>query len=77
MIESENKIPRKGQCFNETRTKTAIRYAKENDRKKREGEREWEKVRRREVEREGEIKERESERESKIHVKSPKPRNKA
>jgi hypothetical protein len=45
-----------------TRTKTSIRYAKENDREKRERRRE---------------RRRESERESKILVKSSKPRNKA
>ena len=43
----------------ETRTKTSIRYAKENDREKRErereGEREREKGRRRDIEREGEM----------------------
>ena len=38
-----------------TRTKTSIRYAKENDREKREGRRERKKGRRRDIEREGEI----------------------
>ena len=52
-------------CYKKTRTKTSIRYAKENDREKRERRRER-------IERD-----RESERESKILVKSPKPRNKA
>jgi hypothetical protein len=42
-----------------TRTKTSIRYAKENDR---ENLREREKVRRRDIEREGDIRERERER---------------
>ena len=42
-----------------TRTKTSIRYAKENDREKREKEREKKKGRRRDIEREGEIRERE------------------
>ena len=48
-----------------TRTKTSIRYAKENDREKRERRREKErrrerdKGRRRDIEREGEIRERE------------------
>ena len=64
-------------CNYETRTKTSIRYAKENDGEKRERRRERKKGRRRDIEREGEIRERESERESKILVKSPKPRNKA
>ena len=41
-----------------TRTKTSIRYTKENDREKREKDREREKGRRRDIEREGEIRER-------------------
>ena len=47
-----------------TRTKTSIRYAKENDREKREREkkRERKKGRRRDIERVGEIREREKER---------------
>jgi hypothetical protein len=44
--------------FRKTRTKTFIRYAKENDREKRERK----KVRRRDIEREGEIREIERER---------------
>ena len=44
-----------------TRTKTSIRYAKENDREKRERK----KGRRRDIEREGDIREREREREVK------------
>ena len=47
--------------FRETRTKTSIRYAKENDRE----EREKKKGRRRDIERDGEIIEREREREVK------------
>ena len=46
-------------AFNTTRTKTSIRYAKENDRVKRERK----KGRMRDIEREGEIRERERERE--------------
>ena len=46
-----------------TRTKTSIRYAKENDRVKRERRREIEKGGRRDIEREGEIRERKRERE--------------
>ena len=42
-----------------TRTKTSIRYAKENDREKSERRREREKGTRRNIEREGEIRERE------------------
>ena len=61
-----------------TRTKTSIRYAKENHREKRERK----KGRRGDIEREGEIRERgerdrESERARKILVKSSKPINKA
>ena len=41
-----------------TRTKTSIRYAKQNEREKRERRREREKGRRRDIEREGEIRER-------------------
>ena len=44
-----------------TRTKTSIRYAKENDREKREGK----KSRRRDIEREGEIRETQIEKEVK------------
>ena len=44
-----------------TRTKSSIRYAKENDKEKREKERERKKGRRRDIEREGEIRERERE----------------
>ena len=77
------KVPSK-----KTRTKTSIRYAKENDREKRERK----KGRRRDIEREGEIREierererererderdRESERARKILLKYPKPRNEA
>jgi hypothetical protein len=45
--------------IHQTRPKTSIGYAKENDREKREreGEREREKGRRRDIEREGEIRE--------------------
>ena len=46
-----------------TRTKTSIRYAKENHREKRERRRERKKGRRRDIEREGEIRERERKRE--------------
>ena len=42
--------------YNITRTKTSIRYAKENHREKRERRRERKKCRRRDIEREGEIK---------------------
>ena len=48
--------------FYQTRTKTSIRYAKENDREKRERK----KGRRRDIEREGEIREREREREREV-----------
>ena len=47
-----------------TRTKTSIRYAKENDRKEREKERK--KGRRRDIEREGEIREIERERDREV-----------
>ena len=46
-------------CCSQTRTKTSIRYAKENDSEKRERK----KGIRRDIEREGEIREREGERE--------------
>ena len=72
--------------FQVTRTKTSLRYAKENDRENDREKRERRKGRRRYIEREGDIREierergerdRESERARKTLVKSHKPRNKA